>query len=361
MGRGAIERKGGEPVGVRMREIAQRAGVSTATVSRVLSRASNAQVSDETRRRVEATAAELGYQPNHVARSLRTKRSRIIGVVIPDIQNPFFIGVVRAIQDSAYERHHAVFLCNTDEDRDKAELCVELMQAERVAGVIVSPVGEVDDPCRRFAESGVPMVVVDRRLPGLNVDTVLVDNRGATRELVAHLIADGHQRIGAVIGNPAVTTGRERREGFLDAVAAFGLPSDPALVKVGPANEANREAVGYRLTRELLDLTEPPTALFTGTNLLTVGALKAIQGRGLRIPEDIALVAFDEIDWMSLVRPAMTVAAQPMAELGRTAATLLFQRIDDETRPVEEIVFRPTLVIRQSCANHAAADIGPRG
>lgn len=117
-----------------MREIADQAGVSVATVSRVLPRGTTAQVSEETRRRVERAAAELGYRPNHVARSLRTKRSRIIGVIIPDIQNPFFIGLVRAIQDLAYEHRHAVFLCNTDEDADKAELCVDLMQAERVAG-----------------------------------------------------------------------------------------------------------------------------------------------------------------------------------------------------------------------------------
>lgn len=342
-----------------MREIAQQAGVSVATVSRALSPSANIGVSAGARRRVEQAAAELGYRPNHVARSLRTKRSRIIGVIIPDIENPFFIGLVRAIQDLAYEQRHVVFLCNTDEDADKAELCVDLMQAEGVAGVIVSPVREADDPCRRLAESGVPMVVTDRRLPGVDVDTVLVDNVGATRELVGHVIADGHRRIGAVLGSTAVTTGRERREGYLQALAEHGLPLVPELVRVGPASEANRAAAGYRMTEELLDLAEPPTAMLTGTNLLTVGALKAIQGRGLRIPEDVGLVAFDEIDWMSLVRPALTVAAQPTAELGRTAATLLLRRIDDGARPVEEVVLRPTIIVRQSCARHEGGEEQP--
>lgn len=335
---------------VRIKDLAVRAGVSTATVSRVL--ANKPPISEAARRRVEQAAAELGYRPNRVARSLRTRRSHIIGVVIPDIQNPFFIGVVRAIQDVAYERSHAVFLCNTDENEAKEQLCVDLFHAERVAGVIVAPVREYDAPCRLLAESGIPMVVLDRRLADAEVDTVLIDNVAAARALVGHLIGDGHHRIGAVFGNAIVTTGRERREGYVQALIDHGLPFAPELARTGPSDEANREEVGYARTMELLDLDEPPTALFTGTNLLTVGALRAIHERGLRIPEDIALAAFDEIEWMSLVRPALTVVAQPMHDLGRHAVDLLLRRIDDDARPPQEVVLQPTLIIRQSCANH---------
>jgi len=308
-------------------------------------------VSEKVRKRVLAVVEELGYQPSHVARSLRAQRSKIIGLIISDIQNPFFTSLVRAVEDVAYEHQYAVFLCNSDEDIEKERLYIDLMRAERVSGVVISPTRETDNPCRNLIEAGIPVVAVDRRMLDLEVDTVVVDNVGTVFDLVSHLIDGGHRCIGAAIGSLMATTGRERWEGYVQALKAHGLPFLPHLVRVG----LPKEAVGYRFTGELLALPEPPTALFTGNNLLTVGALRAIHARGLRIPDDIALVAFDELDWMSLIEPSLTVAAQPTYELGRTAADLLLKRIADSRRPPQEVVLKPTILIRQSCAHHDEA------
>jgi DNA-binding LacI/PurR family transcriptional regulator len=330
-----------------MKEVAKLAGVSVATVSRVLNNQPN--VSPELRSKVLEAVKELSYQRNRVARSLRARRSRIIGLIISDIQNPFFTSLVRAVEDVAYEHQYAVFLCNSDENVEKETLYVDLMCAEKVAGVVISPTCETDSPSQKLIEVNIPVVAVDRRMLDLAVDTVMVDNVGAAFELVSHLIDDGHRHIAAVLGTPIATTGHERREGYVQALKAHGLPILPDLIRTGPP----KETVGYRLTGEFLDLSDRPTALFTGNNLLTVGALRAIYERGLRIPDDIALGAFDELDWMSLVEPPLTVVAQPTYELGRTAADLLLKRIEDGTRPPQEVVLKPTILIRQSCAHHA--------
>ena len=331
---------------VTIKDVAQRAGVSTATVSRVL--AGKTIVSRELRERVLAAAEELEYQPSRVARSLRVQRSRIIGLIISDIQNPFFTSLVRAVEDIAYQNDYGVFLCNSDEDVQKERFYVELLHAEKVAGVVISATQEEENPSRMLVDAGIPVVAVDRRMRDLDVDTVVIDNVGAAREIVSHLIADGHRRIGAVVGPSVTTTGRERLEGYVRALKEHGLRVEPQLVRTGlPKSE-----FGYRSAGELLALSEPPSAIFTGNNLLTSGALRAVRERGLRIPSDIGLAAFDELDWMSLVQPGLTVVAQPTYELGQTAAELLLGRIEDRTLRARESVLEPTLVIRQSCARH---------
>jgi DNA-binding LacI/PurR family transcriptional regulator len=330
----------------RIKDVARRAGVSSATVSRVLS--DKPHVSEELRRRILAAMEELDYQPSRVARSLRVQRSRIIGLIISDIQNPFFNTLARAIEDSAYDQQYAVFLCNSDEDIEKEKLYIDLMQAEQVAGVMISPTRETATACQKLIKANIPVVVIDRQITDLEVDTVVVDNVRGSSDLVNHLIADGHRQIGAVLGTPTATTGRERYEGYIQALKSHDLPVLPDLLRMG----IPKATVGYTLTEELLDLAVPPTAIFTGNNLLTVGALKAIQKRGLRIPDDIALVAFDELDWMSLVKPALTVVTQPTYELGQTAARMLLERIKDGTHPTRKVVFKLELVIRQSCAHH---------
>jgi DNA-binding LacI/PurR family transcriptional regulator len=333
-------------VRVRISDVAKRAGVSNATVSRVL--ANKPHVREEVRQRVLQAVEELGFQPSRVARSLRVQRSRIIGLIISDIQNPFFTSLVRAVEDVAYAHEYAVFLCNSDEDVDKEKLYIDLLMAERVAGVVISPTREQHSACQRLARAQIPLVTVDRRLTDLSVDTVLVDNVNASVELVSHLIEDGHRRIGAVLPFPAITSGRERRAGYEMALESHDIPVVPELIGTG----APKESVGYSLTMDLLDRPNRPTALFTGNNLLTVGALRAIHDLGMVIPDEIAIAAFDELDWMSLVKPNLTVAAQPTYELGRAAAQLLMERIDNPTRPAQEIMLKPEIKIRQSCAHH---------
>lgn len=332
---------------IKIKDVAQHVGVSSATVSRVIS--NHAGVRPDVRTRVLAAMEELGYQPNRVARSLRVQRSHIIGLIISDIQNPFFIALVRAVEDMAYQHHFAVFLCNTDEDVEKEKLYIDLMRAERVAGVIISPSLEQDDPCKKLIETQVPVVVIDRKILDVAVDSVTVDNVQGAYTLIDHLIKDGHQRIGAVLGISTTTTGRERMTGYRQALAAHNLPFLPDIVRIGMP----KDHVGYALTKELLALPVPPTALFTGNNLLTVGALRAIQEHELRIPDDIALVAFDGIAWMSIFQPELTRMEQPTYAIGQTAASLLLARIADKSHPVQQIILQPSLIVRQSCAHHS--------
>jgi DNA-binding LacI/PurR family transcriptional regulator len=333
----------------KIEDVARQAGVSTATVSRVLSGKSN--VSDELRMRVLETIRELNYRPSRVARSLRVQRSSIIGLIISDIQNPFFTSVVRAVEDVAQQRQYSVFLCNSDEDFDKELTYIELMLAEHVAGMIVSPTASSNEIYQRLVEMHVPIVALDRRVDGVPIDMVVGDNVCAARTVVNHLIENGFQRIGAVIGTPDASTGAERYQGYVEAMEEHGLPILPELVRSGPPRSPN----GYALTMELLQQEKPPDAIFTGNNLLTVGALRAIHDIGLRIPEDIGLAAFDEMDWMFLVKPALTVVMQPTYEMGRLAAELLLKRIADPDRPPQQVVLQPTIKVRESSRRTAAS------
>lgn len=339
---------------VRIKDVAKRAGVSTATVSRVL--ANQPYASDETRERVFRAVAELGYRPNRIARSLRVQRAGIVALIIPDIENPFFHRIVRAVQDTMTARQRAVFLCNTDENLEKQALSIDLVRAEQVAGVIIAPVSEHDRPYDTLRQLDMPIVVIDRKMADLEIDTVRVDNADAAAAAVTHLIEDGHRRIGAILGTDLATTGRERRNGYLSALGAHGIPVEENLLAVGPIEGANRQDVGYSLAQRLLDLPAPPTAIFTGTNLLTLGVLQAAQERGLAIPDEVAIAAFDEIDWMPLFRPSLTSVAQPVYEVGARAAELLLSRIDNPARPIEDIVLSASLIVRQSCAHHEAPE-----
>ncbi len=326
----------------KIEDVAREAGVSTATVSRVLS--GKPYVSEDLRKRVLDAVQTLSYRPSRVARSLRVQRSNIIGLIVSDVQNPFFTTVARAVEDVAYQHQFSVFLCNTDEDPEKEALYIDLMLAEHVAGVIVTPSSSTSKAYRHLVDADVPVVALDRRVEGGDIDTVVVDNVSGAYEAVAHLIAEGHRRIGAVLGARVSTTGEERYRGYARALEAHGIPLDPALVRSG----VGRTGIGYEFTQELLALANPPTALFVGNNLLTIGALRAIQEQGLRIPVDIALASFDETDWMYFVRPALTVVAQPTYELGQIAAEMLLRRLDDKHAPPREVVLRPTLLIRDS-------------
>ncbi|MBN1314498.1 MAG: LacI family DNA-binding transcriptional regulator [Anaerolineales bacterium] len=333
---------------VRISDVARRANVSVATVSRVLTK--KTPVSEELSERVMQAVKELGYQPSRVAQSLRKKTSSILGLIISDIQNPFFTSLVRAVEDAAYQYNYGIFLCNSDEDIEKESFYIDLLIAEQVSGVVISPSQERNNPSKKLLDAGIPVVSVDRRMLDLEVDTVVIDNVESSRALVNHLIEDGHRQIGAILGSDNITTGRERRLGYSAALKDHGiLPVEEYVLTGQPKKE-----FGFDCTNRLIDLENPPTAIFAGNNLIAMGALMAIQSRGMVIPDEIALVAFDDLDWTALVRPAITVVKQPTYRLGASATDLLLRRIEDEDRPIAEVVLKPPLCIRQSCAHHAA-------
>lgn len=333
---------------VRISDVARRADVSVATVSRVLTK--KTPVSQELSDRVLKAVEELGYRPSRVAQSLRKKISSVLGLIISDIQNPFFTSLVRAVEDAAFQYKYGIFLCNSDEDAAKENFYIDLMISEQVSGVVISPAQERNNPSKKLIDAGIPVVAVDRRMLDLEVDTVVIDNVESSRALVNHLIEDGHTRIGAILGSDTITTGRERRLGYMAALADHNIPPEKELILTGQP----KKEYGYSFTNQLLGSKNPPTAIFAGNNLLAMGALTAIQEKGLVIPDQIALVAFDDLDWTSLVRPAITVVKQPTYRLGAAATDLLLKRINDYDRPITEVVLKPPLCIRQSCAHHQA-------
>lgn len=326
-----------------IQDVAKRAGVSIATVSRVLN--GTVTVNPQAAERVRAAAQALQYRPNHAARALRASRAMIIGLLISDIQNPFFTALIRSVEDVAQREGYSVILCNSDENPRKERQYVEVLCAEQVAGAIVVPTNERSRAMQLFRERHIPVVAVDRRIADRHVDVVLVDNSAGARAGVAHLIANGYRRIGLITGPPNTTTGRERREGYRQALDAAGLAHDPDLERHG----AFKEQSGRVLTTQLLDLTPPIDALFSANNLLTLGALEALHARALRVPDDIAVVGFDEMPWAALSTVSLTTITQPVYDLGSTAAMRLFQRLyqrDVFTR--QEIILAPTLRIRGS-------------
>jgi DNA-binding LacI/PurR family transcriptional regulator len=272
-----------------MKEVAKLAGVSVATVSRVLN--DNPNVSPELCSRVLAAVEKLNYQRNRVARSLRAKTSLIVGLIISDIQNPFFTSVVRGVEDVAYDHGYTLLLCNSDEDPTKEHLYIDIMLAEKVAGVIISPVAEVDNYSSLLLQAGVPIVSMDRRMRDLDVDTVLVNNVKGAYQAVSHLIELGHRRVGFIGGPLQTTTGRERHEGYKKALTEHGIGLEQGLVKIGDFKQDS----GYQIACELLESDDSPVAIFTANNLMTLGALNAIHEKGLNIPQDIAIVGFDDM------------------------------------------------------------------
>lgn len=325
-----------------IKQVADVAGVSTATVSRVL--ADKPHVRPGVRARVLAAVEDLNYRPNRVAQSLRVQKSNTIGLIVSDIRNPFFTWVSRAIEDVAYENKLSVFLCNADENPDKEAMYLELMQDENVAGVILSPTRQTADAFAGVAALNIPMVVIDRRVRDVEVDSVVLDNVDAAYRIVSHLIANGYRRIGAMFGVGS-TTGRERRAGYEQALKEHGLKPIPELVKYVDA----REAEGYQMAKTYLNLAPPPDAVFTSNALLSAGAFRALKESKLSMPDEIGFASFDETTWTPLVEPSITVIEQPTYEIGKTAIELLLKRIEDPTRPTREVILKGKLVVRQSC------------
>ena len=324
-------------------DVAKRANVSISTVSRVFN--GRGHVNEDVVIRVRQAAQELQYQPSRAARSLRVKQTTIIGLLITDIQNPFFAALVRGVEDVVQRNGFSLILCNSDEDPQKERQYIEVLCAERVAGAIIIPTREQTRALKPFQEHDIPIITVDRKVKGDEFDSVLVDNQRGAREAVAHLLANGYRRIGIISGPTTTTTGRERLEGYRQALREAGITSDPALERIGSFKEES----GRQLAHELLDLSQPIDALFVANNLMTLGALAALNERHKRIPEDIGMVAFDEMQWSSLSAISLTTVTQPVYEIGSTAAQRLFLRLQNVavlTR--QEIVLTPTLKVRDS-------------
>jgi LacI family transcriptional regulator, galactose operon repressor len=329
-------------------EVARQAHVSSATVSRVLSGAKF--VSGELATRVWDAVSELEYRPNNVARNLRARATSTIGVVIPDIQNPFFTSVVRGIEDALQAEKFTLLLANSDGDPARERVCLDTLCAEEVAGLVFVPCNAEPRAYDHLARQGVPVVAVDRSPVGLNVDLVGVTNEEGARAAVLHLARLGRQRIALIGGPPSANVAVEREHGYRQALEMAGLAHSPALV----VRADFRENGGYEAMASLLALSPRPDAVFVANNLMAMGALRAARDAALRVPEDVGLIAFDDVPWGARIDPPLTVVAQPTYDLGLSAARILLDRIREPHRPVRRVALQTTLVVRRSCG--AAAD-----
>lgn len=326
-------------------EIAAKLGLSPSTVSRALNHPE--MVALKTRLRVEEAVRRYRYRPSTIARSLRVRNSQTIGLILADITNPFHAELARAVEAVARSRGYTVILSNSDEDSARERSLIETLLSWRVQGIIIAPCGSNQDLLRESLRSGLAVVQVDRMAEGLQADAVLVDNRLGARMAVEHLLAMGHRRIAHVAGSPHVTTGALRLEGYRSALASAGEPCAEEAVAVADF----REEGGYRAALELFAGRPPatrPTALFVGNNEMAAGAIRALRELALRIPADVSFVCFDDSRWARLMHPALTVVAQPVSDIGRTAAELLLRRIEDGMATPTVYTLQPALIPRES-------------
>lgn len=336
---------------ITIREVAKRARVSVGTVSNVLARSES--VRPELRKRVEDAMRELDYEPNQIARSLKTRSTKTLGTVVSDITNPFFPQLIRGAEDAALEHGYLLMTLNTDDHTDRERRALSLLRARKVDGILLVMAPASGDAAHITAtlESGTPVVCLDRVPQGVAVDSVCVDNHKGARMCMHHLISRGHRRIGMLAGSEGLQTARERLEGYLEAVREMGAEPDPGLIRQGDF----RLDGGYRLAKEMLLESQPPSAIFASNAMMGFGALKAIAELGLRCPDDISLAVFDDIPFGDVIQPRLTVVAQPAYEMGRRGAELLIARIEGTAGSPEPVCIKlvPELIVRGSTATLA--------
>jgi LacI family transcriptional regulator len=328
-----------------IREVAGRARVSPTTVSHVLN--ATRFVSDEIRTRVLQAMAELAYRPNAVARSLRRGRTHTLGLVLPDSANPYFAELGRAIETAAFSRAHSVILCNTEGDLRRERAYLDLLAKGQVDGLLLVPAGDHGDGLRGLLRRGPPVVLVDRAVADEPVDAVLSDKRGGAYLATRHLLALGHRRVGCIGGPSGLAVTGQRLQGYRDALRETGLPVDEGLVRRGDYHPGS----GRAAARELLEAPDPPTAIFAGNDLMAFGVLRAAAELGRRVPADLALVGFDDIELASYTSPPLTTVTQSAAEVGRAAVELLLERLADPARPPVRRTLPTRLVVRASCGS----------
>jgi LacI family transcriptional regulator, galactose operon repressor len=335
------------PATVTLRDVARLANVHPSTVSRVLNGARRSRVTVDTAQRIQAIAEELGYRPNMIARGLRTRRSRSVGVLVTDLGNPVIPPIVGGIEQRLGEEGYTVLLGNTDHSSSRERLHLEAMRAKLVDGVISATATlEPASSTERWLALAMPVVLVNRGSDDARVAAAVPDDRRCAELAVEHLVSLGHTRIAHVAGSAATTTGRRRREGFEGALARSGLRADPALVV---ASERYTIAEGARCCAMLIERAAGRfSAIVAANDLLALGCCDALRGADLPCPDAISVVGCNDMPFADRFEPALTTVHVPHAQLGRAAADLLLERLEDPGLAPREVSIRPHLVVRAS-------------
>ncbi|MBP6824854.1 MAG: LacI family DNA-binding transcriptional regulator [Acidobacteria bacterium] len=339
-------------------DIAELAGVAPMTVSRVINE--TGYVSEAMREKVQQAVKELNYHPNGLARSLKRQRTQVIGILLPDITNPFSAQLVSGIQDILLARGYASFICTSERSTEREQAGLSALFDHRVDGIIVAtretPTG--NEWLSKLVERNLPIVLVGREFPHPLVDRVTADHQSGGYEATKYLISTGHKRIGFVGVSPATGQGLRRFQGYLTALRNHRLPVEDGLI-VGPETISgpgySTQNDGYQGMKRLLSLSKPPTAVFARNDFTAIGAMCALHDEGLAVPDDVSIVGFDNVPLAAYTSPPLTTVDQPTVEQGRQAASLLLERIEGKLRERKEINLNCHLIIRHSTGQKKAA------
>jgi LacI family transcriptional regulator len=325
-------------------DVARNAGVSPITVSRVIN--NSGYISQTTRDKVEKAIKELGYVPNSLARGLRSKKTNTLALIVTDITNPYFTLMARGVEDVAGASGYTVIYCNTDESMSKEEKYANILAQRQVDGVLLVPAGGNANTVKFLQANGVVVVVLDRRVLEVETDFVCSDSKTGANRLVKLLIGLKHQRIAMITGPKNVSTSFERVSGYEQALTEAGLRKN-VQVYYGAFNQKS----GYELTKQAMQRSPAPTAILGANNFIMIGIIKALNDLGLNVPDDVSVVGFDDLPESMLVRPFLTVAAQPAYKMGEMAANLLLKRISSElSEDCEEVILPTEIIERESSA-----------
>lgn len=328
---------------VTIADVARSAGVGVSTAARVLS--GRGYAGERTRERVLESAAALGYVPNRIARSLRERRTRLIGLLFADVENIFYGTVAKNVEAAAKTAGYHVVLANSGDDPDSEADYLQVLEEMQVAGLIVTPTSANGDHLRRLIAHGIFVVQIDRRIHGLATDSVLIDNQAGAEMAVMELLAAGRRRIAILTGPLSVSTSQDRLDGYKRALREYGIDPRPELIKIG--SFFRDHALAH--ARALLEADPRPDAIFAANNVLAEAVLLAASEVRLRVPEDLAIIGFDDLPWMTIVSPTLATVRQPVAEMARAAIDLLLRRLNgEESGPSRTLTFDPELVIRDS-------------
>ena len=337
-----------------MKDVAERASVSVTTVSHVLNK--TRYVDRKLVRRVEDAFRSLGYQPNALARGLRRQETRMLGMVVPDNRNLYFAELARSVEDACFELGYNVILCNSDEDPAKESAYLSLLAEKRVDGIVFVASGTDRSGVQALLQHKIPVVALDRELKGMNCDSIIVDNRDGGRQATLHLISGNHRRIGCISGPKNLASAKDRLQGYRDALAEARLPVEPALIQMGNFHIEG----GYTAVQALLNLPNRVTAIFAANDLMAIGALRGIAARGLRVPEDVAIVGFDDIALAMYTEPPLTTVRQPIREIGKLATELIMARVNGERKEPQSRRLQTSLIVRESCGIKVPAHPRPK-
>lgn len=328
-----------------MKDVAREGGVSINTVSRALN--DKPDVNENTKKRILEIADRLNYVPNFLAKGLVTKNTKTIGVIVSDNANPFFARIIKGTEDFARSKGYNIILCNTDERYEREEEAIRLLREKRVDGLVITltPAQKKRTDILELKRSGVPFILLNRHMDDIMTDYVINDNVYGAYLAVSHLVKSGHKRVGYISGPSQISSVRERLEGYKKVLFENNIEFDNLLVK-----ESNLKMEdGYRLIKEFLELENRPTAVFTYSDILAIGALKALKEARLKVPKDMALVGYDDIEFSAFLEVPLTTVHQPRYRIGEEGAKILINRIEKkDSEGLQQIVLKPELVIRES-------------